>query len=110
MKTHDVLSLSEGDLTQKLKLMKIKELERHAQKILKKCGQPAYAKVLAAVIKAVPGLNNSATNKFADVQAIIRSHISLSRLEACDEGLIQRLTVIIMMIITIKFKAIHTSS
>lgn len=108
MKTRDLLSDTETDLVPKLKAMKIKELERHAQKILKKYGQPNYKGLLAAVIKVIPALDSSNGDEFTQIQAIVKTYLPSACNDDSDEqAILPRITVILMVIVTKKFKDIQ---
>lgn len=111
MKTHEILTTSEANLVAQLKDMKIKELERHAEKLLNGNGQPDYDAVMLAVIQAVPNLNSNNPDCFLTVQRIVRSHLPVASNDASEDvNLVERITVILMVIIKKKFQKIHTSA
>lgn len=108
MKTRDVLAYSEQDLSPLLKVMKLKELERHAEKILKKQGQLSYKSVLAAVIKAVPSLNDGKSEGFIKIQAVVQGFLPVvSNDDPTEKTVVPRLAVILMVIITKKLEKIQ---
>ena len=108
LKTRDILMANEQDLVTWLKDMKLKELEKHAEKILDKLGPCDYSVVMATVIKAVPELEASEHSTFRGVQDIVKGFISEVRnSEDYDDKDIERISTIIMMIIAKKFYAIH---
>lgn len=107
MKTHELMNAPEAELAPRLKEMKKKELERHAQKILTNLGQPDYDAVMSVVIRAVPKLNDDKADRFTAVQNIVRGLLPTASNDGdVDETIIARLTVIIMVIITKKFNKI----
>ncbi len=95
----------------KLKLMKLKELERHASKILANLGQPDFDEVMRVLIRAVPKLNEDKIDRFNAVKNIVRSVVPTAANESQVDGqLIERLTVILVMIITKKLQKIMSES
>jgi len=109
MKTQELLSAPEAQLVNQLKHMKIKELERHAQKILRNHGHTDYNDLMRTVIQTIPTLNPADSNRFELIQGLINSRINAGISDANTEnGVIQRLTVIFMVIITKKFQKIHS--
>lgn len=108
MKTRELLVTPETQLTPKLKLMKLKELERHAQKILAGLGQSNYDLVMNHIIKLIPTLDGE--NQFALVQQAIAELLpTASNESAQDKDAITRLTVIVMMVVSKKFNDILNS-
>ena len=108
MKTHEVLSSSEAQLTAQLRDMKIKELERHSKKILVTLGQPDFDAVMSAVIKALPEMDQEQADRFSAVQELIKATLpAASNDSPLDDKLIERLAIIIVVLITKKFQKIH---
>ena len=70
MKTHELISAPESELAPKLKVMKIKELERHAKKILVGLGGGSYEAIISSVINIVPSLEGGDEDRFVAVQSI----------------------------------------
>lgn len=107
MKTLELMKASEAELAPKLKQMKLKELERHASKILGNLGQPDYDEVMRVVIGAVPKLEGEYSEKLEGLKRIVKGLVpTASNDSVVDDTLIERLAVIIMMIITKKFQKI----
>lgn len=104
MKTNELLSATEAELVPKLRMMKIKELERHAAKLLKKIGAE-YSHVLAEVTKAVPQLG-AETNAFGRIQETV----STCGQADADKKIIERTAVIMMVIIKKQFVKIHSQN
>lgn len=110
MKTHELLAASETALTPIIKEMKLKELERHAQKILLKLGQSDYDNVLKVIIRAVPKLDPEKIDRFTAVQNLIRGLVpTASNDSEEDQKVIACLAVIIMRIISQKFDKIMST-
>jgi hypothetical protein len=108
MKTHELIAMPESELVTRLRQMKIKELERHAAKLVAKRGAE-YPAVLAAVTRAVPDLNSGAEDRFERFQQVISQQL------ACDDSaqsreLLKRVAVIMMLVIQKQFEKIHASN
>lgn len=111
MKTHEIMQMPEAELAPKLKHIKLKELERHAAKILANLGQPDYDEVMRVLIKAVPKLNEDKIDRLTAVKNIVRGLVpTASNDSEVDDHLIERLTVILIVIITKKLQKIMASS
>lgn len=107
MKTHDILTITESELAPKLKYLKIKELERHTQKILAQLGQKKYDTFMSLVIKAIPTLEGEYSQRFEELKHLIKSQLPAANdYTATDEETIRRLTVITMLLVSKKFNAI----
>lgn len=111
MKTLELLNAPEATLTASIKQMKLKELEKHAGKILKALGQNDYEGVLAVVIKAVPNLGAEAegesVDRFSALQAVIRKLLpEANEGEHHDQHTLERLALIMMVIVTRKYEDI----
>lgn len=106
MKTQELITASEQALSPALRHMKLKELEKHAQKILRKLGQPDYETMIRTLIKSIPKLDT--VNRFEETQKIIKQALPVASNDAdIDQDLIARFTVIAMVIISKEFKEIH---
>ena len=101
MKTIELINASEAELVPQLRVMKSKELERHATKLLKKIGAD-YAAVLAAVTREVPELNPG-----QDAFARIQQTIAICSAASADSAIVERAAVIMMVIIKKQFLKIH---
>ncbi|WP_075187830.1 hypothetical protein [Teredinibacter haidensis] len=104
MKTHELLNTPEAGLVTQLKTMKLKELERHAQKLISNQGGD-FNEVMRNVIKAIPALDPTDNDRYQAIQQRIQSHIS----PGTAPDLIQRITVLVTVIITRKFQKIHNT-
>jgi len=107
MKTHELIAAAESELVPLLRQMKIKELERHAGKLLHKFGAE-YSPMLAAVTREIPDLEKDKAQVFARFQEIIRQRL-LCADSAENRELIKRLTVIMVLIVQKQFQKIHKS-
>ncbi|WP_185235165.1 hypothetical protein [Teredinibacter franksiae] len=105
MKTRDLLTATEADYVQSLQAMKIKELERHANKFTLNYGNGDYNELMRATINLLQTLDSIDSERFQKVQALVRERLANST----DEDIIQRLTVLITVIITKKFNKIHAT-
>ncbi|WP_045857483.1 hypothetical protein [Teredinibacter purpureus] len=114
MKTQEFLRTGEAELVPRLKEMKIKELERHAQKILNSYGSTDYSTVMKQLIQTIPTLDPADNNRFQIIQDIVSSRVSTVKCsvepnpDAFRTDIIQRLTVLLTVIITRKFQKIHS--
>jgi len=107
MKTLELLNVDEKVAAYQMRTMDVKELERHAKKILAMLGQHDYDKVMAAVIKEVPRLQPGA-NRFQVLQAVVQQSLGGQETEN-NHSVLERLTVVIMVIIARKFTSILQS-
>lgn len=108
MKTLEVLSCPEPTLAAELKIMKIKELERHCRKVLIKLGQGDYGAVMSAVIKAIPMLEANKVGRFKAIQDLIKTLVpDGSKNDGAHAALIERLSIIMTVLIAKKFQKIH---
>ena len=57
MKTREILTADEASLAPKLRELKLKELERHAEKIVEQAKLGDYPTLIGCVIKMTPGLH-----------------------------------------------------
>lgn len=112
MKTREILTADEKTVSTALKGMKIKTLERHAQKILGQLGQDNYDAVMAAVIKIVPQLTReTGGDRFTIVQNVITEQLPVvssdsPKSDNAKQEVLVRLTVVVMVIIAKKFTKI----
>lgn len=112
MKTRELLAAPEADLAPKLKVMKLKELERHIGKVLKIYGvnsadSTAYDALMAAVIKTVPQLKQGQGENFVIVQDVVKEYLLLAANDSAeDQNFIERLTAMVMVVISKKFQKI----
>jgi hypothetical protein len=107
MKTHELIAAPESELVPLLRQMKIKELERHASKILHKFGAE-YPSMLAAVTREIPELDKGESSIFARFQETIRQRLQCAD-SAENRELIKRLTVIMVLVVQKQFQKIHES-
>jgi len=110
MKTFELMQTPESVLAPKLKVMKLKELEKHATKILANLGA-SYEDVLRVLIKAVPKLDEGKTDRLQVVKNIVRDLVPTASNESdVDDKLIERVTVILIVIITRKLQKIMSQT
>lgn len=116
MKTKDVLTAPEPQVVPALKAMKIKELERLAKKVLLKLGKQNYEDVIRKLIKAIPGISQTSSEPpFQTIKALIRDELTQDALQRKDDDLpleqiLDRLSVIFMLLISKKFAKIHAEN
>lgn len=117
MKTKDLLTASEAELSPKLKAMKLKELEKHAKNIVSSISGNDYDQLLGELIKIIPTLNHNNTqtpleekntpNNLVIVRNYLKESTNLATNDSAeDENKLTRLTVILMLVISRKFNAI----
>ena len=104
MKTQDILTLPEAKLAPQLAHLKVKELERHAQKILLKNGGGDYNQLIRTIIQTIPKLSAESDTPYQEVQKLVRAELEHSY---AINDIAERLSVIIMVIVTKKFQKIH---
>ena len=110
MKTLDLLSCPEATLTTELKQMKARELERHTRKLLAKLGLSDYDNVMATVIKAIAKLDADKADRFSALQTLIHSLLpTIEKDKPEHNALIERLSLIMMLLVAKKFHKIHTA-
>lgn len=71
MQTHDVIKLSEAELTPLLKTMPLEELEMHIQKMLNDLGCSDYATTMLALMRLIQD-NKGKGSSFHRVQDYLR--------------------------------------
>ena len=103
MKTQELLKTPESELAPALKTMKIKELEKHARKILTQYGCESYDKLMVELIKLFQSLPSDG-NRFDTVKQTVVKYLNDS--EDSKNGL-ERLTALITVLITKRFQEVH---
>lgn len=110
MKTREVLAETESNLTIKLKLMKIKELEKHIEKIFKHLGIKHSQVVIGHLIRELPKLEKNSEQRYQSVQLLVKKEIPESHQHYLHENdLLERITLIVIVLIRKKFDRIHNS-
>jgi hypothetical protein len=104
MKTLEVIRASEAALAPLLGEMKLKELEKHGQNLVRILGGEDYRVVLYRVIKALPGLSEQPADRFQALQAMLQELLPKSPQQP---DVLAKLTVILTRVVTLKFSAIH---
>lgn len=108
MKTREILSADEVEAAAAIKLMKIKELERHAEKILKKLGLHDYPTILRDMVKLVPQLDMASGTAFKTVQTMFEQKVDMIESDEFSiQNYIERLSVIMIVLVAKKFDKIH---
>lgn len=108
MKTRDVLTAPEAELSAQLKAMKIKELDRHAEKILSKFGVNDHQSVISSVITVLPNFDAKDDNRYLRVQEVVAQQIEKVYQESLRRGdVLARIAIIIVVLITKQFEKIH---
>lgn len=108
MKTREVLTAPEAELSAKLKMMKVKELDRHAEKILAKYGVTDHQAVVSSVIKVLPNFDTQDPDRYQSVQEIVAKKIPEAHQQAISSGdTLARVAIIIVVLITKQFERIH---
>jgi hypothetical protein len=106
MKTGELLRTAEAELSAKLTQMKIKELDRHLEKILLKLGVLDHKAVVAAVIKALPDIGSE--DRFLRVQRTVEQCIQQVSPEGfVDRDLLAKIAIIVVVSIRRQFEKIH---
>lgn len=108
MKTRDVLAAPEAELSAKLKLMKPKELDRHAEKILAKFGVADHKAVIGSVIKVLPDFDEQSPDRYRRVQEVVAQKVPQQHQHTLVVGdTLARIAIIIVVLITKQFEKIH---
>lgn len=108
MKTREVLAAPEPELSAKLKAMKVKELDRHAEKILAKYGVADHQAVISSVIKVIPDFDAQDPERYRRVQEIVAQKVPEPYRESIQAGdLLPRIAIIIVVLIMKQFEKIH---
>jgi len=101
MKTTELLAAKEEELTSQLKEMKLKELEKHSQKLLNLLGGGrAHDTILAELIKWMPEQDVDAKAMYPQMQKKIQDILTGDEGPTpYQKGIIEKLSVIQMLII-----------
>ena len=105
MKTREILLADEKHVTAQLKTMKIKTLERHTKKVLIQLGQSDYDKVMAAAIKAIPHMDTE-SDRFQILKDLIKAQLPNELLTPDELAVLDRVTVLVMVLVAKKFTKI----
>ena len=108
MKTHEILTLDEAQLVPRLRDLKLKELERHAEKIIVQQQFSSYQEVMARLIKLTPSLHGQ-DRPIEQVQNLLKELDAQGEECGMTEAVQQRLAVILMLIVSKKFLKILKS-
>ncbi|HEY6529383.1 MAG TPA: hypothetical protein VIZ65_11865 [Cellvibrionaceae bacterium] len=104
MKTLELVRTSEAQLVQSLKDMKLKELEKHGQNLVRLLGGEDYRVVLRAVIKVLPTLSQEPQARFEHLNLAIAPLLA----KASEQPeLLAKLGIILTLVVRLKFTAIH---
>ncbi len=104
MKTQQLITLEENKLAPLIKDMKVKELEKHAQKLLGMLGAKEFDAMMLAVIKQVQVQASDNQQRFEQMRDLVKAHLPSGDYH---EDILNRLTVILTVLVTKKFHAIH---
>lgn len=101
MKTTELLAAKEEELTSQLKEMKLKELEKHSQKLLNLLGGGrAHDKILNELIQWMPEQEVDTKEMYPQFQTKLKEMLTGSEgSTAYQNGIIEKLSVIQMLII-----------
>lgn len=111
MKTRELLAAPEAALSVKLKTMKVKELDRHAEKILAKYGVVDHQAVISSVIKVIPDFDANDPDRYRRVQEIVAQKVPEQFRSALNAGdTLARIAIIIVVLIMKQFEKIHRES
>ncbi|HRH77487.1 MAG TPA: hypothetical protein PK129_09100 [Cellvibrionaceae bacterium] len=104
MKTLELIRTPEAQLVLALKEMKLKELEKHGQNLVRLLGGEDYRLALRSVIKLLPSLSQEPTARF---EALTQALAPLLP-KACEQAdLLAKLSIILTLVVRLKFTAIH---
>ena len=92
--------------------MKLKELQKHAQKIMKDLGCLDYESLMLNLVKEIPILieNEKENSPYQEAQGLIRKHLDdmpLQELAEDHHKNVECLTAILMKIVMLQFLDIH---
>jgi hypothetical protein len=104
MKTLELVRTSEAQLVLSLKDMKLKELEKHGQNLVRLLGGEDYRVVLRAVIKTLPTLGQEQQARFASLNQALSPLLAKS---SEQPELLAKLSIILTLVVRLKFTAIH---
>ncbi len=104
MKTLELIRAPEAQLVLALKEMKLKELEKHGQNLVRLLGGEDYRLVLRSVIKILPSLSQEPSARFE----ALNQALSPLLYKAADQAeLLAKLSIILTLVVRLKFAAIH---
>jgi hypothetical protein len=104
MKTLELIRMAEAQLVPCLKEMKLKELEKHGQNLVRLLGGEDYRLVLSRVIKILPTLTLEPQARFEQLNLAIAPLLSKSNNQ---QELLAKLGIILTLVVRLKFSAIH---
>lgn len=104
MKTLELIRTPEAQLVPALKDMKLKELEKHGQNLVRLLGGEDYRLVLRTVIKILPTLTQEPKARFEHLNSALTP--LLFKADAQPE-LLAKLSIILTLVVRLKFTAIH---
>lgn len=104
MKTLELIRTPEAQLVHSLKEMKLKELEKHGQNLVRLLGGEDYRLVLRTVIKILPTLTQEPQERFNLLNAALLPLLSKAAEQA---DLLAKLSIILTLVVRLKFSAIH---
>lgn len=88
--------------------MKIKELDRHVEKMMAKLGVTDYKAVMSSVIKVLPDFDVQAADRYRRVQEVIAQKVPESHQQALHTGdALERVAIVLVMLIMKQFEKIH---
>jgi hypothetical protein len=105
MKTNQLLEMPEAQLVPLLREMKIKELEKHSEKILARLGQKNYNEIIGGLIRLLPQIEKEGDKRYSLVKGFLTENINT------EEGgaVVDRLCVVMVLLISKKFLSIHNA-
>lgn len=106
MKTHEVISMAEGDLVSALKSMSLSELEKHAKQILKDLGADNYGGFMKDAMQELQAGKHD-DSQFITLQNWLRDKLPN---EAVMSDIYARLATILLMIISQKLAQISAKT
>lgn len=98
--TQEVMTIKESELVNKLKSMHTKELENHADMIMREMGTKAYSQIMASIMQAINDAP-ATDNKFQIVQKTLET---LLPNKAYFSDIYERLSALVIMILARKLK------
>ena len=108
MKTQEVLTIAEQELTRQVSRMALQELEQHACNIIRRLGSSdateQYRDLMGLIIKVIPDTDLSSADKYQKIQSLIMEQVPSSDDKA---AIYPRLTIIMTMIVVKKFHVLH---
>ncbi len=104
MKTLELIRAPEAQLVLTLKEMKLKELEKHGQNLVRLLGGEDYRLVLRSVIKVLPSLSQEPTARFTSLTQALAPLLPKAHEQA---DLLAKLSIVLTLVVRLKFTAIH---